>query len=79
MRNTSFLSISLQDIEDVVQKGKDEKTTPAQFAVSVRKRTAANTSLIESGSNGMRSANYNIHQSNNIVNVEALEGTHEKK
>ena len=56
MRNTSFLSISLQDIEDVVQKGEEEKTTPAQFAVSARKRTAANTSLIESSSKIIRSA-----------------------
>ena len=70
----SVPSINLQDIEDIVEYDEGEGTTPVQFAVSPRKRTAANTSLIESDSKRIRS-NYNIHHSNNIVNDEAFEVT----
>ena len=44
----SVLSIKLQDIEDIVEDDEGEETTPVQFAVSPRKGTTANTSLIES-------------------------------
>ena len=44
----SVPSINLQDIEDIVEDNEGEETTPVQFAVSPRERTAANTSLIES-------------------------------
>ena len=71
----SVPSISLQDIEDIVEDDDGEERTPVQFAVSPRKRTAANTSLIESDSKRIRSANYNIHDSNNIVNDKAFEVT----
>ena len=70
----SVPSINLQDIEDIVED-EGEETTPVQFAVSPRERTAANTSLIESDSKRIRSSNYNIHHSNNIVNDEAFEVT----
>ena len=69
----SVPSINLQDIEDIVEDNEGEETTPVQFAVSPRERTAANTSLIESDSKRIRSSNYNIHHSNNIVNDEAFE------
>ena len=70
----SVPSINLQDIEDIVED-EGEETTPVQFAVSPRERTAANTSLIESDSKRIRSSNYNIYHSNNIANDEALEVT----
>ena len=71
----SVPSINLQDIEDIVEDNEGEETTPVQFAVSPRERTAANTSLIESDSKRIRSSNYNIYHSNNIANDEALEVT----
>ena len=46
----SVLSINLQGIEDIVEDDEGEEMTPVLFAVSPRKRTAANTSLIESDS-----------------------------
>ena len=71
----SVPSINLQDIEDIVENDEGEETTSVQFAVSPRKGTAANTSLIEPDSKRIRSSNCNIHHSNNIVNDEAFEVT----